>query len=326
MAKRAGQYYKLRPNLFPPDDIFYEEVEQRFLDEVCRFDNDGEEDQFLQTLDEARRITNDNTRVLFCELVPGALALALLGVGLLLVFDPWGLLPESGVWRWESWTSIQALFGLGAAAAATTAAFILMLATYHFSYTHVQRENALALDNFITTEFAHLNNQFRVAQRESQQVETKLSDAQREEIERRAPAWALAFHWIGVRQFMEEMVVRNTMFQIRRNTTLYVAFGIVLCLIDFLVLLGGFLLAATLLGAPAARGAILLHFPLITLFYVALVYGLGLRRSFAIVMASLRKDQWNRLDTLDIGQAISDQVSRDKVQIVLNRDRARPGG
>src|SRR5690606_23611614 len=113
-------------------NLFYEEVEQRFIDEVCRIDNDGGEDQFVQTLDEARRVTNDNTRALYCELAPSLLLLLLLAVGLALIFDPLGLLSQDGVW---SPTRVANNLALGAGA--TTAAAILMLAIYRFSYTHV---------------------------------------------------------------------------------------------------------------------------------------------------------------------------------------------
>jgi len=35
---------------------------------------------------------------------------------------------------------------------------------------------------------------------------------------------------------------------------------------------------------------------------------------------------WNRFATLAVGDAIAEQVTRDKVQIILNRDRARAAG
>jgi hypothetical protein len=326
MGDRARSFFTMRPDLFPPDNIFYEDVEGGYLGQVCRIDNGGVDDQFVHTLGQARRITNDNTRTLFCEIAPAVLLAVLIAVGLLLIRDPLHLVPAGGAaWTPASYSQPQALLNLAVAGAAALAGAFLMLLVHRFSYTHVQRENCLSLDNYITTNFARLNNQFRVAQRESLQAETQLSDAEREELKRRASAWALAFHWIGVRQLTEEMIVRNAMFQIRRNTALYVTLGVVLCILGLVLVLGGLEILAGALGGAGVRSSLLLHLPAITLAYLVLVYGLALRNSFAIVAASLRKDQWNRIDTLDVGEAISEQISRDKIQIVINRDRLRAG-
>src|SRR5690606_36335224 len=118
-----------------------------------------------------------------------------------------------------------AVGGIAVGVGVVFAAFV-----YWFSYTHIQRANALSLNVFITTEFARLNNAFRVAQREALQAETQLADTQKDEIKRLYGSWTLAYHWIGVRRFIEEMIVRNTMFQIRRNTTLYRVLGVLICI------------------------------------------------------------------------------------------------
>jgi hypothetical protein len=320
LADRAREYYKLRADLFPPDDIFYEEVEAAHIERVARIDNEGAKGRFMATLDRARRLSNDNTRKLLCSLAPGALiaALALYGVFLLLT----GALiwPDSPVSA-EAARLLSGTAALGLSAGAV--GFI-----YLFSYSHIQRANALSLNAFIATEFAHLNNTFLVAQREALQAETQLADTQKDEIKRGASSWTLAYHWISVRQFFEEMFVRNTMFQIRRNTTLYGALGVGICLSALTVLaLLTWVGASFIPGSAPVPGWIdVLHMGALTAGFIAVSYGLLMRRPFAIVASALLKDQWYRYDTMSVGGAVAEQVTRDKVQIVINRDRARAAG
>jgi hypothetical protein len=68
------------------------------------------------------------------------------------------------------------------------------------------------------------------------------------------------------------------------------------------------------------------HFAIVSAAFLLLAFGLVMRRPFAIVATNLRKDEWNRFATLQVGDAIAEQVTRDKVQIIINRDRARAAG
>ncbi|MGQ0533915.1 MAG: hypothetical protein ACT4OF_14680 [Caulobacteraceae bacterium] len=321
MAERAQEFYRLRADLFPPDDIFYEQVEEAFIDKVSRIDNGGEKDQFLTTLDSARCITNDNTRMLFCELAPLILLVALTAYAVTLLFvGPLALTQFMGSIASEEVTRLI-VGGIAIGAGVVFAAFI-----YWFSYTHIQRANALSLNVFITTEFARLSNAFRVAQREALQAETQLADTQKDEIKKLSASWTLAYHWIGVRQFLEEMIVRNTMFQVRRNTTLYRVLGILICAGVLLFVAALTSLAPQLLPVRGSVWLALPHLALAAIVFVFVAYGLTMPKPFAIVATSLLKDQWYRYDTLAVGDAIAEQVTRDKVQIVINRDRARAAG
>ena len=324
MAAKAQLYYKLRPDLFPSDD-FYEKVEARLIDQISRIDNQGAEDQFVRMLDRARRRTNDNTRTLYCEIAPIALMLILIWHGVMLVADPFLLLDrDTPLWSIQSVQVFAA--ELAMAGGALGVALLAVAFIYSLSYTNLQRQNALNLNNFISIEFARLTNMFRVAQRECLQAEAMLSDAQRDEVIKKASAWALTYHWIGVRQFQEELVIRNTMFQVRRNTTLYMALGVLICLL-ILAITGAFVvLASNVPNAQTSGLMALAHFAAITAVFIPVSYGLLMRAPFAIVASQLRKDEWNRFDTLGIGDAISEQVTRDKVQIIINRDRARAAG
>jgi hypothetical protein len=324
-AEKARLYYKIRPDLFPKDD-FYERVEANFIDEVTRIDNKGAQDQFVRVLDRARRVTNDNTRTLFCEVAPTVLLLLLLWHGVMLIADPFNMLNrDNPLWSLQAGQVFAAETTL--AGVALGVGVLLITAIYALSYANMQRQNTLNLNNFISIEFARLTNMFRVAQRECLQAETMLSDSQRDEVMKKASAWALTYHWVAVRQLVEEFIVRNTMFQIRRNTILYVALGFILCLVISAAMTGLVYLAAN--TVPNAHTPALMavgHFAVVSAAFLLVSFGLIMRRPFAIVATNLRKDEWNRFATLQVGDAIAEQVTRDKVQIIINRDRARSAG
>jgi hypothetical protein len=321
MVDRARAFYKLRADLFPPDDVFYEQVEGGLIDRVSRIDNDGDKDQFIATLDQARRLSNDNTRKLLCELAPIALGVMLLAYAGVLLFADASALPQSlvGLISGEA-------FRLAAGAALLAVALASVAFIYLFSFSHIQRANALNLNAFIATEFAHLNNAFLVAQREALQAETQLADTQKEQLKSLASSWTLAYHWISVRQLFEEMFVRNVMFQIRRNATLYATLGVLICVGAFIGAGVASGVTASVLSAPRAAWVDIAHLALAAIGFVVVTYGLTVRRPFAIIATALLKDQWYRYDTLAVGDAIAEQVTRDKVQIVINRDRARAAG
>jgi hypothetical protein len=325
LAEKAQLYYKIRPDLFPKDD-FYESVEGAFIDGVTRIDNNGTEDQFVRMLDRARRVTNDNTRTMFCEVAPIALMLILIWHGVMLIADPF-LLLDRDTPLWSVQTAQVFATELIMAGAALGLALLVMTTIYSLSYANMQRQNTLALNNFISIEFARLTNMFRVAQRECLQAEAMLSDSQRDEVMKKASNWALAYHWIAVRQLLEEFVVRNAMFQIRRNTVLYIALGFFVCVMVFTILAVAGYFAANMIENSHTNGlVVVLHLAAIAGVFVVLMYGLVMRKPVAIIANNLRKDEWNRFATLAVGDAIAEQVTRDKVQIIINRDRARAGG
>jgi uncharacterized membrane protein len=116
------------------------------------------------------------------------------------------------------------------------------------------------------------------------------------------------------------------MFQIRRNTTLYMALGVML-----IVLVGALVgivvvLTTSFVETQTTWPFVLVHFAVMTLVFAIVACGATMRRPFAIIATPQMKDQWYRYDTLAVGDAIAEQVNRDKVQIVINRDRARASG
>jgi hypothetical protein len=340
MSKKAHQYFANRPLLFAPlhrgdasapsKDLvqslqrdFYEEVEAGFISQITSIDNDGAEDQFVRVMGKGRRLANANARILYCELAPLTLFVLLIAQALLLLLDPWRLLRAP-----DNVSNIEAYVREGAGAIAMSGIAlgvgVLFIAfIYRFSYTHIQRQNAQDLNAFIQNEFSRLNDTFRVAHRECLRAETRVDNTQHSQLGPIAQAWALAYNWIGVRQLMEEFAIRNNMFQIRRNTSLYAMLGVVICIFLAMLLIALACLATYWQGAAVNGWVIAGHMTALTIGFVVISFVLTMRNAFSIFASRLKPDEWNRFDTLAIGKAIAEQVTNDKLQIVIQRDTRR---
>lgn len=154
------------------------------------------------------------------------------------------------------------------------------------------------------------------------QAESRVDRNQHDAIEPYATAWAGAYHWIAIRQLSEELIIRNNMFQIRRNTWLYKVLGLALCgLLGVVVTI----LAAVAAGASGSGANIIalgLQLLAASVLFIALGYGLIMRRAFEMIRDRLPTEEWSRLYKLRVGEAIAEQVGRDKKNIVLLRDRS----
>lgn len=322
--ERALRYYSLRLELFPEKD-FYEEAERdHFTSEVAKIENGNEdgEDQFTRRLRNAREIANDNARMLYCELAPLMLFLLLAWHAVNVLFDPFQLLAGNG-----AASMLPAPFAPHAAAIISAAwalgLFVVLLAgVYRFSFANVQMQNAQELNSFIQTEFTCLNQSFNVARSECMQAESRVDRNQHDNIEPYATAWAGAYHWIAIRQLSEELIIRNNMFQIRRNTWLYKILGLVLCGLLAVVVTVAAILTAGAMGLNTNAVALGLQLLASSVLFILLGYGLIMRRAFEMIRDRLPTEEWSRLYKLRVGEAIAEQVGRDKKNIVLLRDRS----
>ncbi|MCX7357704.1 MAG: hypothetical protein NT015_06130 [Alphaproteobacteria bacterium] len=322
--ERALRYYSLRLELFPDKD-FYEEAERdHFTAEVAKIENGNEdgEDQFTRRLRNAREIANDNARMLYCELAPLMLFLLLGWQVVNVLFDPFHLLAGNGAAN-----MLPPPFAPFAAAILSEAwalgFFVILLAgIYRFSFANVQMQNAQELNSFIQTEFTCLNQSFNVARSECMQAESRVDRNQHDNIEPYATAWAGAYHWIAIRQLSEELIIRNNMFQIRRNTWLYKMFGLAICVVLGIAMIVVTLVATGAFNPDANILALGLELLAATLLFIALGYGLIMRRAFEMIRDRLPTEEWSRLYKLRVGEAIAEQVGRDKKNIVLLRDRS----
>lgn len=322
-AQKASKYFSHRLELFPVQD-FYEEVERdHFISQVAQIETEGEgnEDQFIRLMRQGREIANANARTLFCELAPLTLAIILALQAAVLLFNPFGLLTQAQHAIALQGSLAESEGAIVVAGSAAGAGLLFILFIYRFSFTHIQRQNAQEMNSFIQTEFTSLNQSFNVARAECMQAETRFDSTQHDKVEPRASSWALAYHWIAIRQFAEEICIRNNLFQIRRNTWLYKAFGFVIsAIIAVLAVVAVFVLEQTLtVATPALPACAFVGAVGVTFLLIA--YVLIMREPFSIFASRLPKDEWSRFDKLRVGDAIAEQVARDKKQIVIQRDR-----
>jgi len=179
----------------------------------------------------------------------------------------------------------------------------------------VQQRNLMNLDNYITSKFARINNNFQVAKRRALNVERDKRMAQRDELKDKAGSWTLAYHWFAMRLFLCELVLRNKFYQVRRNTTLYWAGGVVITLAAI----------AGLGGVLAVQGASLQTLGIFagaSVLFVVLA-GSVLRGATSMMFSVVESNEWSRFHIVDLDATIRDHVGEDKLQIVTFRDRNR---
>ena len=85
------------------------------------------------------------------------------------------------------------------------------------------------------------------------------------------------------------------------------------------------ILAAVAAGASGSGANIIalgLQLLAASVLFIALGYGLIMRRAFEMIRDRLPTEEWSRLYKLRVGEAIAEQVGRDKKNIVLLRDRS----
>lgn len=305
-ANTAQSFYRFRFPIFARGDFFYEEVEQDYLNAALGFESNSIDRRFLEVTTFFRKTLNDNTRrmllywptVLFILFFGAAFTMQRSGAP-----APFSMLVEN-VDNGAMWFSI-------AAASALMIAFLV----YSWPYKVVQQRNLLNLDNYITSKFARINNNFQVAKRRALNVERDKRMGQREELKDEAGSWTLSYHWFAMRLFLCELALRNKFYQMRRNTTLY--------------WVGGVFFSAAAFGALALwmayDGASLQTIG--TMSVVAVIYvvltGLILRGATTMMFHVVESNEWSRFHTVDLDATIRDHVGEDKLQIVTFRDRNR---
>ena len=304
-AEQSARFYDYGFPLFPRGDFFYEEIEADYLNAALGYDDKSIDRRFLDVTTLFRRTLNDNTRRMMLFWTP-FVGLALFAAAALLT--P-GLDAAASV-VWGPLTVGDLVY----AGAALAAAFLISV-VYSWPYKVVQQRNLMNLDNYVTSKFARINNNFQVAKRRALNVERDKRMSEREALKEEAGVWTLAYHWFAIRLFLCESLLRNKFYQVRRNTMLYWSAGLLLTVIAFAVL-GG---ALALKGAGAATlGA----FAASALFYVVAA-GAVLSGMARMMFNVLESNEWSRFHLVDLDATIRDHVGEDKLQIVTFRDRNR---
>jgi hypothetical protein len=137
---------------------------------------------------------------------------------------------------------------------------------------------------------------------------------QAEQLKTEAGVWTVSYQWFAMRLLFCEMTVRNTLYQIKRNTVLYGVGGMALSAA----------LVAALAGAAAATGlAPWWEIAAAGAAFTLLAFLLILRRATPDTLAALQPSEWNRFHLVELHETVRDHVGEDKLQIVTFRDRNR---
>ncbi len=296
-AAQAERFYDFEFPLFPRGDFFYEEIEKDFLYKALGYSEESIDQRFINVANLFRRTLNDNTRglMLFWTPLIGALAIG----GTVVAQRYLGAAVEP-------WLLYGAASGLAA---------LLAFLVYSWPYKVVQQRNLLNLDNYVTSKFARINNNFQVAKRRALNVERDKRIPEREELMDEAGAWTLAYHWFAMRLFLCESMLRNKFYQIRRNTALYWAGGMVV-----IVGAGAAALVALMTGG-ADRTALSVVAAAMGVY--VLIAGAVTARATSTMFNVVQSNEWSRFSMINLDRTIRDHVAEDKLQIVTFRDRNR---
>lgn len=310
-AAEAQKFYTYPFPLFTRADFFYEEVEQDYINHVLGRDEGASDANFLSIMDRFRRELNANTARLFLLYTPVLLALAVIGA--LAAADIAG----PGVAGHIARAGIGAELPIGRtiieAGAVSIVLFALML-LYQWPYKVTQQQNLLGLDNYITSKFSRINQNFQVAKRRAMNVERNMRMAQAELLKEEAGVWTISYQWFAMRLLLCEMTVRNKLYQVRRNTTLY---GVVGAIVSIGVA------GALALAGEASGLASWVEVMTLSAVFVAAAYLIILAHATRETLSVLQPKEWNRFHLVDLHETVRDHVGEDKLQIVTFRDRNR---
>ncbi|MEM9014390.1 MAG: hypothetical protein AAGB02_04705 [Pseudomonadota bacterium] len=302
-AGQAARFYEYEFPLFTRGDFFYEEIELEFLHGALGYGQESIDERFIDVTTLFRRTLNENTRRLFLYWTPFIGVLALTAA---YFWSPTLPFLQTG----SPWMAALAPFGIAAVFGG-----LFMFLVYSWPYKVVQQRNLMNLDNYVTSKFARINNNFQVAKRRALNVEREKRMNERDALKDEAGAWTLAYHWFASRLYLCETMLRNKFYQVRRNTTLYWIAGLGLTAACVLAL-GLF---GLLTGADTLRLAGIVAGGTGYLFLAALT----LIRAPGMMLQVLKANEWSRFHLVNLDRTIRDHVGEDKIQIVTFRDRNR---
>ncbi len=305
-AEQAQRFYRHQFPLFTRSDFFYEEVEEQYLNQTLGFDEESIDKRFLDVTTLFRQMLNGNTRRMLTYWLPFLFLAIFLPAAYLAQATAIVAFPQIA----SSVQRASVIYGLAA-----VIAFALIFLVYSWPFKVVQQRNLMNLDNYITSKFARINNNFQVAKRRALNVERDKRMVEREELKVEAGAWTLSYHWFAMRLFLCELALRNKLYQVRRNTTLYWVAGLGLTGLAVIIIFAVIAVNGAdkiALGAFAAAAAVYL-----------IGAGAIMRRTTGMLFQVLESNEWSRFHLVDLDVTIRDHVAEDKLQIVTFRDRNR---
>ncbi|MEM0929035.1 MAG: hypothetical protein AAGI89_07070 [Pseudomonadota bacterium] len=296
--------------LFPAGSLFYEEVERVEIERSLGVGTSSEDSSFVMWSTEFRKVLNDNARRLLLWYTPIiAIAAGAMGTFLHALFPRTPInLPVIGERTAEvlSWP------------AASVLGLTLLMLLYQWPYKFAQQRNLLGFDNTITSRFSQLNQNFQVAKRQALNVERNKRMNQVDELKDEAAIWTLAYHWLAQRLLLSERLVRNQMYQVNRNATLYAAGGFALTL--SLVIAGSLISAHVFPERATEEFTLTLGSGVI---FAIAGYGAAMAGVAGEARRVLEDNEWFRFSRIELDRAVAEHVGEDKLQIVTFRDRNR---
>ncbi|MFW6299385.1 MAG: hypothetical protein ACOC20_00480 [Oceanicaulis sp.] len=176
----------------------------------------------LYLLNESRKLMNANVRKLavWFSCILGAVLLVNI------LANDAGLVQRLGLFAGlsdDALVSSAQLTSLVVGAGSCLLAAMVMWALYYAEYSPYQRNTAREMANFLTRYMARINDHYRTAVGKAKSV-TVGQERDSKHLSDEAQLWMLNITWIALRVFFIETYVRNTAFQIRRNSHYYLVF------------------------------------------------------------------------------------------------------
>ncbi|MEE2567131.1 hypothetical protein [Hyphobacterium marinum] len=329
-ALKARRFFAHPINLFNQHSVFYEESEGDYIEEIYGnaqqesvLASDGseasgklrsidEEDRYyVGTLTRMRHTTNANTSTYFAKILPLAL-----GIGfapLFAVYIQHALQSDAfaGVSAFQDPAVLLAALGMAVG-------LIFAVFSYYVSYKNQQIRNTANFNGYVETRLNRINTIRTDALKEAANAEKEKTNEG--EVLNSAVDWMLCYHWMIWRSFLNELGIRNILFQIRRNTDLYKWGGFLI----LFVLNAAFVAASFLLGLEidesltlsAASTAWLVVLPYFYIFHIC-------ADPAGLVEGKLYANDWARFHTSGIDRGLEDQIRRDKGEILHYRNRLK---
>lgn len=333
-ADKARRFFAFPINLRGQNSVFYEESEGDYIEGIygnneanpgAAADSNPEtpkeqliaaEDRYyVGTLTRMRRTSNQNTAILFLRLAPLFLTLSFLPL-LFVYLRTANAVEASGAEGIALSSLIDDPLILGSSAF-LLAGLAVTIFTYFVSYKNQQIRNTLNFNGYIETRLNRINTIRTEALKEAANAEKdKVNET---EAIGAAVSWTLCYHWMIWRMFLNEMGIRNVLFQIRRNSDLYKwgGFGLMLLAGTVILALCWVFSGLSLPDYTILAVSVGVWFVFVSWLLLFQVFS----DPAGLVEGRMYASEWARFHTSGIDKGLEDQIRRDKREILLFRNR-----
>jgi hypothetical protein len=192
------------------------------------------------------------------------------------------------------------------------AGYLVMLLYWHTAYVPFQRNNGQNMTNYLVRYLANININFSKIQAHAAQ--SVLQEKQVDDMKRDAELWLTNLQWLALRAFFVECYLRNVIFQIHRNSILYII------LIPPLFVLTVFYIATAFDVSQFNvydRSSDIVRLGISYLFLLLLLLGFYrcLYRSLSFVWESMQKSEWDRFHQMNVQHVVADVIGAYVTQL-----------